>query len=54
MEVIVTVALFLFDRYDRGGGILYISSHNQITDVPKCPECNGDRQFEFQVHRVCI
>ncbi|XP_011873113.1 PREDICTED: programmed cell death protein 2-like [Vollenhovia emeryi] len=36
-------------RYDRGGKVLYISSHNRITDVPKCPECNGDRQFEFQI-----
>lgn len=38
-------------RYDRGGNILYISSHNQlnVTDVPKCSECNGERQFEFQL-----
>ncbi|XP_018053321.1 PREDICTED: programmed cell death protein 2 [Atta colombica] len=36
-------------RYDRGGKVLYISSHSQITDVPKCPECNGNRQFEFQI-----
>ncbi|KAL6267497.1 hypothetical protein P5V15_000571 [Pogonomyrmex californicus] len=36
-------------RYDRGGKVLYISSHNQTIDVPKCPECNGDRQFEFQI-----
>ncbi|XP_028046283.1 programmed cell death protein 2-like isoform X2 [Monomorium pharaonis] len=35
-------------RYDRGGKVLYISSHNQITDIPKCQECNGERQFEFQ------
>ncbi|EFN75859.1 Programmed cell death protein 2 [Harpegnathos saltator] len=36
-------------RYDIGGEILYISSDNQITNVPKCPECNGNRQFEFQI-----
>ncbi|XP_012231809.1 programmed cell death protein 2 isoform X2 [Linepithema humile] len=36
-------------RYDRGGKILYISSHNQVTNIPKCPECDGDRQFEFQI-----
>ncbi|EZA47660.1 hypothetical protein DMN91_012568 [Ooceraea biroi] len=36
-------------RYDRGGKILYISPHNQVADVPKCLECNGDRQFEFQI-----
>lgn len=36
-------------RYDRGGKVLYISQHNQIIDVPKCPECNGNRQFEFQI-----
>ncbi|KAL0131936.1 hypothetical protein PUN28_000010 [Cardiocondyla obscurior] len=36
-------------RYDRGGNVLYISSHNQIVDVPKCPECNSNRQFEFQI-----
>ncbi|XP_077264373.1 zinc finger protein RP-8 [Temnothorax americanus] len=36
-------------RYDRGGKVLYISSHSRIADVPKCPECNGDRQFEFQI-----
>lgn len=44
--------LYLFDRYDRGGQILYISSHSEITDIPKCPECNGDRQFEFQVRTI--
>ncbi|XP_050460504.1 programmed cell death protein 2 isoform X1 [Cataglyphis hispanica] len=36
-------------RYDRGGKVLYISQYNQITDIPKCPECNGNRQFEFQI-----
>lgn len=36
-------------RYDKGGKILYISSHNQVTNIPKCQECNGDRQFEFQI-----
>ncbi|XP_072754018.1 programmed cell death protein 2 isoform X2 [Anoplolepis gracilipes] len=36
-------------RYDRGGKVLYISQHNQIIDAPKCPECNGNRQFEFQI-----
>ncbi|XP_014474555.1 PREDICTED: programmed cell death protein 2 [Dinoponera quadriceps] len=36
-------------RYNKGGEVLYISPHNQITDVPKCPECNGNRQFEFQI-----
>jgi len=45
---------YLFDRYDRGGKVLYISSHGQIMDVPKCLECNGDRQFEFQVCIVSI
>lgn len=47
--VVATVNLCLFDRYERGGKVLYISSHSQVTDVPKCPECDGDRQFEFQV-----
>uniref|UniRef100_A0A348G6C9 Programmed cell death protein 2 n=1 Tax=Odontomachus monticola TaxID=613454 RepID=A0A348G6C9_ODOMO len=36
-------------RYNRGGEVLYISPHNQVTNVPKCSECNGNRQFEFQI-----
>lgn len=36
-------------RYDRGGNILYISGSNKISEVPKCSECNGERQFEFQI-----
>lgn len=36
-------------RYNRGGEILYISAENKIKDVPKCQECNGIRQFEFQI-----
>ncbi|XP_076752195.1 zinc finger protein RP-8 [Xylocopa sonorina] len=36
-------------RYDRGGNILFISPGSKIDDIPKCSECNGDRQFEFQI-----
>uniref|UniRef100_A0A336M3S8 CSON011736 protein n=1 Tax=Culicoides sonorensis TaxID=179676 RepID=A0A336M3S8_CULSO len=38
-------------RYDRGGKPLWITSKNQIPieDVPKCPICNGTRDFEFQI-----
>ncbi|XP_043786909.1 programmed cell death protein 2 isoform X5 [Apis laboriosa] len=36
-------------RYDRGGNILYISGSSKINEVPKCSECNGERQFEFQI-----
>ncbi|XP_015118632.1 programmed cell death protein 2 [Diachasma alloeum] len=36
-------------RYDRGGSPLYISAHNQPENIPKCEECGGDRQFEFQI-----
>ncbi|OAD60622.1 Programmed cell death protein 2, partial [Eufriesea mexicana] len=36
-------------RYDRGGHVLYISDENKIFEIPRCPECNGERQFEFQV-----
>lgn len=48
------INLYLFTRYDRGGKVLYISQHNQIIDIPKCSECNGNRQFEFQVCRVYL
>ncbi|XP_078038492.1 zinc finger protein RP-8 isoform X2 [Augochlora pura] len=36
-------------RYDRGGKILYISGESKIDEVPKCLECNQERQFEFQI-----
>ncbi|XP_033207717.1 programmed cell death protein 2 isoform X2 [Belonocnema kinseyi] len=36
-------------RYDRGGFPLYISSINQVEYIPKCEECNSERQFEFQI-----
>ncbi|CAK9832289.1 Programmed cell death protein 2 [Anthophora retusa] len=36
-------------RYNRGGDVLYISAENKIDEVPKCSECNGERQFEFQI-----
>ncbi|XP_043590851.1 programmed cell death protein 2 [Bombus pyrosoma] len=36
-------------RYDRGGNILYISEESKINDIPRCSECNGERQFEFQI-----
>lgn len=36
-------------RYDRGGSVLYISSENQVSEIPICSECNGERQFEFQI-----
>ncbi|XP_014211929.1 programmed cell death protein 2 [Copidosoma floridanum] len=35
-------------RYNRGGKPLYISSENQMDDIPKC-ECGSERQFEFQI-----
>lgn len=55
LKFVKTIAnVYLFDRYNRGGKVLYISSHGQITDVPKCSECKGDRQFEFQVCMVYL
>lgn len=36
-------------RYERGGSPLYISSLNHAQNIPKCEECKGDRQFEFQI-----
>ncbi|XP_031848269.2 zinc finger protein RP-8 [Nomia melanderi] len=36
-------------RYDRGGKVLYISEENQINEIPKCSECDQERQFEFQI-----
>lgn len=36
-------------RYDRGGEILYISKENNVGEIPKCWNCNGKRQFEFQI-----
>ncbi|KZC07423.1 PREDICTED: programmed cell death protein 2 [Dufourea novaeangliae] len=36
-------------RYNRGGKVLYISAENKINEVPKCSECNEERQFEFQI-----
>lgn len=36
-------------RYHRGGQVLYIASENKADKIPKCAECSGDRQFEFQI-----
>ncbi|XP_043257431.1 programmed cell death protein 2 [Colletes gigas] len=36
-------------RYNRGGEILYISIENKVSEIPKCSDCNGERQFEFQI-----
>ncbi|XP_016841519.1 programmed cell death protein 2 [Nasonia vitripennis] len=36
-------------RYNRGGSPLFISSSHQPESIPKCEECGGDRQFEFQI-----
>ncbi|XP_029040551.1 programmed cell death protein 2 [Osmia bicornis bicornis] len=36
-------------RYNRGGEILYISAEAKINKIPKCVDCNGERQFEFQI-----
>ncbi|XP_076637091.1 zinc finger protein RP-8 isoform X2 [Colletes latitarsis] len=36
-------------RYNRGGQILYISIENKVSEIPKCSDCNGERQFEFQI-----
>lgn len=30
---------------------MYISSINQAECIPKCEECNSERQFEFQVDK---
>ncbi|XP_066581010.1 programmed cell death protein 2 [Prorops nasuta] len=36
-------------RYQRGGPVLYISQENQALEIPNCTQCNGERQFEFQI-----
>ncbi|XP_015510889.1 programmed cell death protein 2 [Neodiprion pinetum] len=36
-------------RYERGGNVLYISSENQVQEIPDCRECGSERQFEFQI-----
>lgn len=37
-------------RYEKGGEPLWISKHNLMDeDIPKCDNCNGPRQFEFQI-----
>ncbi|XP_076247235.1 zinc finger protein RP-8 [Calliopsis andreniformis] len=36
-------------RYNRGGKVLYISAENKVGEIPTCSDCNGERQFEFQI-----
>lgn len=38
-------------RYERGGEPLWIAGTNTIgsASVPKCEQCGGERQFEFQI-----
>lgn len=41
-------------RYDIGGEPLWISSEGILKneDVPKCSNCNSERQFECQVFKL--
>lgn len=41
--------MFISNRYNRGGNPLFISSGHKPESIPKCEECGGDRQFEFQI-----
>ncbi|KAK1119072.1 hypothetical protein K0M31_013579 [Melipona bicolor] len=36
-------------RYGKGGNVLYISGESKTDEIPRCSECNGERQFEFQI-----
>ncbi|XP_059059548.1 programmed cell death protein 2 [Achroia grisella] len=36
-------------RYERGGVPLWITGNCDNINVPNCPYCNGERQFELQV-----
>lgn len=36
-------------RYHRDGQPLFVSSKHQPENIPKCKECGGSRQFEFQI-----
>ncbi|XP_076034390.1 zinc finger protein RP-8 [Oratosquilla oratoria] len=36
-------------RYDRGGEPLWVSSDNKPKDIPQCPLCGEQKQFEFQI-----
>ncbi|KAL4704299.1 hypothetical protein ACJJTC_012875 [Scirpophaga incertulas] len=38
-------------RYERGGSPLWITKNVDfdISNIPKCPYCGGERQFEFQI-----
>lgn len=49
VNITVAVIFLKVVRYDRGGEPLWVSSSNKPVDVPPCPACGQQRQFEFQV-----